>query len=341
MRIYLIEDFKETSLRSPLTLGHILQKGLLRLGHDVFPFSYRDIQRQYSLFNYCSFIKSIGKKNALRVMVSQIRNYKPDVIIFRSAVRKLDENLVVQAKLAAPDAIIACWSVSLSASVDPNTLACARHADIFVSASAGRNLKEYRDAGVKKCAYMPYPCDPDLHCHYEVDARWTSELLFTGQVTRKMPGQDPMRAELIHRLAREKGLTIWGDLGNPKVYGIDYLHAISGAKIGVSINEFNDVQLYHSNRFIDYLACGTMVLAKYVPDSELLFADGKHLKYFSTIDECLELVDYYLSHEAERKAVAKAGMERAHTYFNCTAVAKDAMELITTGSYSKPWAIVL
>jgi len=341
VRIYLIEDFKEGSLRASLTFGHKLQKGLLRLGHDVFPFSYRDMQRQYSFFHYCSFIKSIGKRNALRIMVSQIKNYKPDVVIFRSAVRKLDEEFIVQARLAAPHAILACWSISISAAVHPNILACARHADVFLTTSAGRNLKQYRAAGIRKCAYMPYPCDPDLEHRYEVDGKWKSDLLFTGQVERKVVGQDPMRAELIKRLVRERGLKIWGGLGKPKIRGLDYLHAISGARIGISINEFNDVPLCHSNRFINYLACGTMVLARYVPDSELLFTDGKHLRYFSTIEECLELADYYLSHEHERQAIAKAGMEHAHANFNCTAIAKDAVELITTGAYDKPWAEVL
>jgi len=341
MRIYLIEDFKETSLRSPLAFGHKLQKGMLRLGHDVFPFSYRDIQRQYSLFHYCSFIKSIGKRAALRVMVSQIQNYQPDIIIFRAAVRKFDPEMVVQTKQAAPNALIVCWSVSIYSNIHPNILACARQADLFISTSAGRNLEQYKNTGVQKCAYMPYPCDPDLEYRHEVGAQWRSDLLFTGQIERSLPGQDPMRQELVELLIREKGLKIWGGGGNPKIYGMDYIRAISGAKIGISINAFNDVLLSHSNRFINYLACGTMVLAKYVPGSERLFSDGKHLRYFSTTEECLELVDYYLKHEEERQAIAKSGMEYAHKHYNCTAIVKDAMEFITTGSYSKPWAEVL
>jgi len=65
------------------------------------------------------------------------------------------------------------------------------------------------------------------------------------------------------------------------------------------------------------------------------------LRYFSTTEECLELVDYYLKHEEERQAIAKSGMEYAHKHYNCTTIAENAMELITTGSYSKPWAEVL
>ena len=341
MRIYLIDDFKETSLRSSLTFAHKLQKGLLRCGHDVMPFSYRDIQRQYSFFHYCSFLKSINRKNSLRVMVSQVRDYQPDVIIFRSAVRKLGQEYILAAQEAAPNAKIVCLSISISLSVHPNILECARDADLFVTTSAGRNLCEYKEAGIKKCAYIPYPCDPDIECRYEVGPEWKSDLIFTGQITRQIAGQDPMRAELIQRLAAEKGLKVWGSMGNPKIYGIDYLRAISGSRIGISINEFNDVPLCHSNRFFNYLACGTMVLAKYVPDSEILFADGEHLRYFSTIEECMELADYYLAHDEERRAIAEAGMKRSHELFNCSEMAQDIISLIETGSYDKPWARVV
>jgi len=338
MRIYLIEDFKGNSPRASLTLAHRLQKGLIRAGHDVFCFSYRDIQRQYSLFHYNSFVKIIGKKAALNILVSQIRNYQPDIIIFRAAVRKLDEKMIVQAKKAAPNATIVCLSASMYSEVHPNILSCAKHANFFISTGAGRNLERYKKAGIKKCAYMPYPCDPDLEHHYQVSNEWKSDLLFTGQLDRYLPGQDPMRNELIELLIRNKGLKTWGCFGNPKICGLDYLYAISGTKIGISINTFNKIKFYHSNRFMNYIACGTMVLAKYVPDSELLFTDGEHVRYFSTKEECLELVDYYLEQEEERQKIADAGMKRAHSEFNCTAIAQDIIELITTGSYNKPWA---
>lgn len=274
-------------------------------------------------------------------MTSQIRNYQPDVIMFRAGVRKLDRETIIHAKHAAPKAFVVCWSISISSHVHPNILACAEQADLFISTSAGRNLEQYKKAGVKKCVYMPYPCDPDLEYRHEVGGEWQTDLLFTGTLRRELPGQDPMRRELIETLVCERGLKVWGGLGNPKVLGMDYVRAISGAKIGISVNTFNDVSLYHSNRFINYLACGTMVLSMYVPQSERLFVDGEHLRYFSSVQECLELIDYYLDHEDERQAIADAGMQRAHSEFNCVSIAKDTLDLITKGSYEKPWAVVL
>jgi len=86
-----------------------------------------------------------------------------------------------------------------------------------------------------------------------------------------------------------------------------------------------------------YLACGTLVLAKRVPGSDLLFKDGVHLRYFDTVEEFFDLAKWYLSHEAERKRVADAGMQHAHTEFNCEKMAKYMLDLIETGTYDAPW----
>jgi spore maturation protein CgeB len=92
---------------------------------------------------------------------------------------------------------------------------------------------------------------------------------------------------------------------------------------------------------INSLSCGTFVLAKRVPDADLLFEDGVHLKYFDTAEEFFDLAKWYLHHEAEREKIAKAGMERAHSEFNCLKMARHVLGLIEKGSYNAPWAKVL
>lgn len=112
-------------------------------------------------------------------------------------------------------------------------------------------------------------------------------------------------------------------------------------KMALSINIANDVRLYHSDRLINYLACGTFVLAKRVPDSDLLFKDSAHVKYFDTADEFSELANWYLDHDDEREKIAAAGMKRAHSEFNCERIAKYMLDLIETGTYNAPWTDVL
>jgi hypothetical protein len=186
---------------------------------------------------------------------------------------------------------------------------------------------------------MPNMCDPDIDHRYEVEDKWKSLILWTGLIIhdpKRYPGEQ-MRYEIISRLMQMTGCAVYGCCGKPNIGGIDYLYAISGAKIGLSINGDNNIRLYHSDRLTHYLSCGTFVLAKRVPDTDLLFKDGLHLRYFDTADEFIELAKWYLEHETERKKIADAGMSWTHEQYNCVKIAGFILDLVEKGKYLAPW----
>ena len=209
--------------------------------------------------------------------------------------------------------------------------------DIVIMPSAGRFLKTYKDAGVRCCAFMPFTCDPDIQYRHKVEDRWKTDITFLGTAEHSRLDRNEDRYHLAKRLSQLSNAKLYGCFGRPKTGGMDSFYAISGAKIGLSINIANDVRLYHSDRFINIPACGTFCLAKRAPGYELLFEDGVHLRYFGTVDEFFELADWYLKHDNEREKIAKAGMQRTHNEFNCEKIAKYIMELVESGSYSAPW----
>jgi len=122
---------------------------------------------------------------------------------------------------------------------------------------------------------------------------------------------------------------------------MDYFYAICGAKIGLSINITNDVTLYHSDRFINYIACGTFTLAKRVPNTELLFKEGEHVKYFDTVDEFFEMAQWYLEHDDERERIAARGMKHAHREFICNRVAQYMLDIVEKGTYDASYAVII
>jgi hypothetical protein len=185
---------------------------------------------------------------------------------------------------------------------------------------------------------MPNLCDPDIDHRYEVGQQWKTDILWTGSAKHHADSSEKLREELVAKLARQKNCNLYGCCGKPKVGGINYLYAISGARIGVNVNAVNSIRLYHSDRFTHYLACGTFVLAKRVPDTDLLFKDGQHLRYFDTVDEFFDLADRYLNNEAERKKIADAGMQWVHEQFNCVKIAGYILDLVKKGSYRAPWS---
>lgn len=315
-------------------------KGLLRLGHDVQQFGYRNIMMQCSPFPSKRIARRFGKKKTDSLLVEQVKRYHPD-IVFILSMKYLDAKTVIAIHDAAPDAVLIGRDDDPFPEKNPARISIARQADIVTTTSSGKFLKTYKDAGVPRCAFIPNMCDPDIQHRYEVEEKWKTDIIFTGKAEHTRLERNDDRYKLVHKLSKMPDTKLYGCLGNARVEGIETFYAISGAKIGLSINIVNDVRLYHSDRLINYLACGTFVLAKRVPDTDLLFEDGVHLKYFDTPEEFFELAEWYLEHDQEREKIAKTGMKRAHAEFNCEKIAGHLLDLIETGTYDAPWKTIL
>jgi glycosyltransferase involved in cell wall biosynthesis len=340
-RIFFISDTKDFTDKLLLAMLRKEIKGFIRLGHDVQVFSYNEAFRYVSPVTNPKWVVRQYKSRVDELLVKQIRNYEPDIIHISFA-KFLDARTVGHIREAACDAAIVGIDVDPWPKVQRDRrIETAKKLDILTATNDGQFLQDYKDAGVPKCVFIPNMCDPDIEYRYDVSDKWKSDILFTGQTKykhKRYPTED-LRYQLLVRLADMKNCALYGCLGRPKVEGINYLYAISGAKIGLSINAVNDVRLYHSDRFTHYLACGTFVLAKRVPDSELLFKDKVHLRYFDAAEEFFDLANWYLAHEDERIKIANAGMQRAHSEFNCEKIAKYTLDIIETGDYKAPWTV--
>lgn len=339
-RIFIIGNFKDESPQSIRIERRRWVKGFVRLGHDVQRFSYRNMMVQSSLIKSKKFAKKFAKKGADKILLEQVKAYHPDIVFILNA-KYLDHDTISAMRQVAPGAVFVGRDNEPFPEKIPGRIRTSKELDIVVAANAGRFLRSYKEAGIGLCAFIPNPCDADIQRPYEVDDKWKSDIIFTGKVKHSGIDQDIERYNLLMRLSKMPNAKLYGCFENPKVDGIEVFYAISGAKIALSINIANDVRLYHSDRPVNCLACGTFTLAKRVPDSDLLFQDGVHLKYFDTTNEFFELVDWYLQHDLEREKIAKAGMQRAHSEFNCDKLAQHVLDLIEKGRYDAPWAVIL
>jgi hypothetical protein len=339
-KILIISDISYRPSKLFLVRKPILAKGLIQLGHDVRCLSYGGILSQLSPFSSRYLSALLYKKKVDEIVGEYAKHYQPDVVLIGFP-KFLDESTIRLLREKVPSAVYVGSDEDLWPSRNPGRIEAARELDIVLATNNGSSLDEYRQAGVKKCLFMPNVCDPDVEYRYEVGPEWQSDILWTGKVQHKggLHLPDQIRQEVLSLLQNDERARIYGCLGHPTVQALDYYYAISGARIGVSINADNSVPLYHSDRFTHYTACGTMVLAKRVPDTERLMEDKKHVVYFDTASECMELINWYLGHEDERKKIADAGMQRCHTYFNPTRIAGYILELVERGRYEAPWGV--
>lgn len=69
-------------------------------------------------------------------------------------------------------------------------------------------------------------------------------------------------------------------------------------------------------RIFDILGCGGFCLTNYQPEIAEFFEDGIDLVMFTDLNDMLNKIDYYLSHEAERKAISYNGYNKVKEKFN-------------------------
>jgi hypothetical protein len=221
--------------------------------------------------------------------------------------------------------------------------AALREFDVFVYCKSYEKA-DYEALG-KQVIYMPLGyCDETHRPLSTGDPRWSSSVGFLG-------GWEPRRERLLHQVATTGvDLKIWGGyweflndgratlrrriilnqlagpepftihrdpilspcLNGGEVYGDDYSLALSGAKIGLGfLRKVCPDQ--HTTRTFEIPACGSMLLADRTDEHREFFKEGEEADFFDSVEELVEKIRFYQSHEAIRLRVALAGRQRSIT----------------------------
>jgi len=100
---------------------------------------------------------------------------------------------------------------------------------------------------------------------------------------------------------------------------IDYVKEMplvfNGSKINVNIT-LHGISTGIPLRVLDIMACGGFCLTNYQEDLGLYFEDGVDLVFYSDFEDMYNKIEYYLSHEEERKAIAYSGYEKVKREFD-------------------------
>lgn len=185
-----------------------------------------------------------------------------------------------------------------------------------------RILGKYRAAGVRHVGGW-WGCGTDPEVFYPRGVKKDWDLVFTGTNVRlpQNKGYATRRQLLEAILDTGFRLHIFGGVGgwryleergdvhlHPFAVGGSLAAVYSRAKITLGINGVNDIHMYASwRRAVNSMASGAFHLTHHVPGIETFFENKKHLVWFHSVPEAVELVKYYLSHEEEREKIAVAG----------------------------------
>ncbi len=188
------------------------------------------------------------------------------------------------------------------------------------------NVEELRPLGAERVHYLPLGYDGSANFPVwpsaEIRDKYGRQLSFAGTFT-------PARARLLESLD-EFSLSIWGAYwnraklqsglrmavkrtGNGRIVrGADLSAILNASPIGLNFlrGENRDT---HNHRSFELPACGVFTLSERSEELGDFFAEGKEMAFFSSPEELREKARYYLEHDREREAVARAGFERVRT----------------------------
>lgn len=227
------------------------------------------------------------------------------------------------------------------------SLAFAPFSD-YVFTPAEELLPRYAGLG-KPAAPLPFACNPALHRRLPPEPQFAHDVVLVAH-NYHWPGPEgecrrrAVRAVLLPLIEAGYDVKVYGvDWTTPRIAGdltipaanyggvCSYLEAprlYSSARIVLGIHSSDQSATQTSCRTYEVLGSGAFYLTYRTPAHERLFENHRHLVWTESPDETLELVRFYLAHDAERARVAEAGQALVYardTYAHRVRALEDAL----------------
>lgn len=185
---------------------------------------------------------------------------------------------------------------------------------------------QWLELGAPRMECLPISaCDPEFHHPYVLSeterAAYTCDIAFVGTL---VPANLYSRRVRALEALTDFDLGIWSVHEVPAslrrfvrgaALGEDMLRILSAAKI--SVNTHGDFSHYGGNlRLFETAAVGVFQMAEDLPGTRIWFSDSETIALYRHEDDLRAKVAYYLSHDAERQAIAQRA--RAHVYAHHT-----------------------
>jgi GT2 family glycosyltransferase len=261
-------------------------------------------------FRYLSTRTERGFNHSL---CEEIEGYDPDLIVYGLLDVLEQPDMTQRIREKFPRATIAFWYCDLrNSETGQYAFDCRDTIDVmFVSNDAQREF--YRDKlNVDRIHFLAQGCTP-IKTPLIIDHH-SSDFVFIGG--KSYSGPFERRARIIDHLERHAGLKRINGAGSEEREQIyrDMPAIYSSSKVTLDMSHFWDIPKYTSIRYWEVPAYWGFSLTRRFPGCEEFYEDKVHRVYFDSIEECIDLKDYYLRHEAEREKIRRAGWEHSHRH---------------------------
>ncbi len=276
--------------------------------------------------NRCRWLYHRGPKLFPRLFRARVRSFEPDLLLTTNG-----RGLTPELWESVPG-IKAMWYVDYRDPPDPHVINLAKVSDHLFITSEGQ-IQTYRSLGVAKVSFLPQGVAPEMKAlsrPFEFDVSFFGSgyadrhrldvlLAFRRRFEFHIFGHNwdsyycpfvPHRC-LPLREWREKVRELRPV--HPPVYNEDLGDRIARSRVVLGVAQ-PDVMLYFSNRIWFTLGWGGFLLQEYPEGFERLFENRRHLVWFRSVEEGLDLAAKYLRDDWLRRRIAFEGYRYVHEH---------------------------
>ena len=288
-------------------------------------------------FQLCSFdfrncYNNTNKNNCINTLRHTVKSYKPDWIHMQLQYTGfIPAEILSTIKQENPNTLITNWSGDVRDHPNIYFVECGKQVDLSLFCNKGQ-LPMFRKKGLN-IDYWQIGIDPKQTFRMSDDERaalrkiYNHDIAFCASYTTNFPDSE-LRTSCVLALSNKFGKRFglyggnWGHITSSFRGPLPYYQqnkVYSGSKIAISINHFNNINKYFSDRQLLTMGSGTLTLCHYIPGLEEYFENGKDCVWFKSVPECIEMAQYYLKHPKEADQIGRNGAEKVkneHSYLS-------------------------
>jgi spore maturation protein CgeB len=297
----------------------------------------QQLQQAWARENGCEFDLRNWKYD---IPLQQVKQFAPDVIWIGSMFNYFGAYLD---KLRARSRKIFAWIAYPSPpSLDLSAVDC-----ILTSHT---NFQEYFIAKGKCCEILLPTFEPRILDNYSNLDR-DIECSFIGSLSY----EHLQRMEVLKQLVSSTPIQIWSSLPkllskgllqpkfiqsylamgsvrarmNPSVWGLEMYQVLGRSKMTINVHIDAAAGLAGNMRMFEATGMGALLITEDAPNIEKLYKSGEEVITYTSIDDLIDKIAYYIDRPEEQQAIAQAGQARTLKDHSTVQRSKELIEIFT------------
>ena len=250
-------------------------------GYDIIPINYRTIINKY------------GMQFFEKLLIDTIKSNNPDFVIF-SKCTGINPSLITECNKYSKSFYWFMDSYKVASSI-PDIKQYAKNAT-YVSCTSINTVEWFKSNGINNCHHILEGFNESIYKPVDVDEKYIADISFIGSRTKERD---------IYKDILEKNGYIVKFYGpgytNEFVTGLEFSKICSSSKFMLSINTYNNIPNYFSDRLILYAGCGSCILHLDTTETILKWFNDNEVIYFKSKDELLNKIKTISDTESFRR----------------------------------------